>query len=236
MRGLPAIVRIAIFLGYIVAGGALITLLGCVLLGGKLPTAGNMEAAVSDSSVSFEEWDTGVQSEQPAAAEVSWMNADRSYPSGGERLVLTAFAADGSMAWEYVAECGSRISANGSEYDTLEWMENGGIVYVNNAAEEVMTALDYNTGKVLWRLDGVFGCPVVYDFGADGTLYIGSTNEFYGPGCVAVSADGRELWRVTRYFTTCGITACDDHVQVDFDDMGYFYTVNFDFDGNELGS
>ncbi|MBE6760353.1 MAG: hypothetical protein E7554_09780 [Ruminococcaceae bacterium] len=242
---LPVFARILIFLIYLAAGGAAMLFLANRMLGVDIPFIPESCSVVSDSAVSGTTVTTptvpdpeipGAQIVSVGDAEQDYPQiiADRTYPDGGELLTLTAVDADGGTVWEYSADCSTRVSANGSTYDTIEWMVNGGMVYINNAHVEVLTALDLRTGEMIWAIQGCFGCPVVYDFGSDGTLYIGSSNEFYGPGCVAVSPDGRELWRVTKYFTTRRITAYDDHIQVDFDDWGYSYSVSFDLDGNEI--
>ena len=151
-----------------------------------------------------------------------------------ESLVLTALDEYGTPLWSFTEECSSRVEANDVVYRSLEWMENGNIVYINNAAAEVITAIDRTTGRTIWNVSGCYGCPTVYAFGSDGTLYIGSNNEFYGPACAAVSADGRELWRITGYYTAQNITAYDSYVHIEFNDWGYAYSVDFDLNGNKI--
>lgn len=241
----PLLIRTLILLVYMAAGGLLIGMTGAFFTG-EGPFVVEADRSRPGHSVSCTDEENAAGSSPavssgdtraiPAAppAEVADIHADRTCPGSGEMLVLTALDAQGGTVWSHTAECGSRISANGSYYDTLEWMQSGSIVYINNASAEQLLALDRRTGSELWKLNGSYGCPVVYDFGSDGTLYIGSANEFYGPSVVAVSADGQELWRVTGYSSTSGIAVHQDHVSVCFDDCGNFYAVDFDFSGNVI--
>lgn len=263
IRDLPAFVRALIMLGYLAGGAILLLALSCFLFGGSSgleQLASNVtdmiqseditmfdEAADSDGlTVSDNTADTDntaatdeliesdVSADSDAVAAVAEISEKWICSENDEYLVLTALDKDGNPLWSVEKDCSSRINTNGTIERTLEWLENGNIVYINNASAEKLTAIDRSTGETLWQLNGCFGCPIVYDFGSDGTLYIGSRNEFYGPSCVAVSADGRELWRITKYYTAYDITVCDDYIRVDFDDWGYTYSVDFDFNGNEL--
>ena len=166
---LPVFVRILIFLLYLAAGCAAMLFLANRMLGVDIPFLPESCSAVSDSSVSGTDTVSGGDA-QESLPDVAEIYAERTYPNGGEHLALTAVDADGSTVWEYIVDCPERIWANGSTYDTLEWMINGDTVYVNNAHEEILTALDRRNGQIIWELNGAFGCPIVYDFGSDGTL------------------------------------------------------------------
>jgi len=154
--------------------------------------------------------------------------------SRGETLVLTAVDANGGAVWKYTETCDDRFELNETYYDTLFWVVNDGIVYINNADNETVTALDYDTGAILWRAKNICCCPVTYAFGPDGTLYIGAANEMIGDNCVAISRTGEELWRIKGYDATMDIDVREDCIAIEFELWGDCYTVRFDFNGKKI--
>lgn len=133
----------------------------------------------------------------PEVAEVRWekfQNDDDYYTS---YIVVTGVTADGETVWEYrTADCAQ------TELASVEvFAETENTVYVNeqnipmgdNLDAGHITAIDRQTGETVWRNDDFHGSSVSYCFDENGTLYCCG---YYGPDCMAISADGESMWAV----------------------------------------
>ena len=81
--------------------------------------------------------------------------------------------------------------------------------------ERTLYALSLADGSIVWQLDDVgasAGGPLVDD---DGTIYLSG---YYGPHLLAVSKDGRELWRANDvdddYYRSYKLTKEGDYLKV----------------------
>ena len=81
--------------------------------------------------------------------------------------------------------------------------------------ERTLYALSLADGSIVWQLDDVGACaggPLVDD---DGTIYLSG---YYGPHLLAVSKDGRELWRASDvdddYYRSYKLTKEGDYLKV----------------------
>ncbi|QQS35074.1 MAG: PQQ-like beta-propeller repeat protein [Ignavibacteriales bacterium] len=96
---------------------------------------------------------------------------------------------DGSLKWKFPHSRGYYV-------DTDPTIDKNGNIYF---ATETLYALDYS-GKLRWKLDlvdGVNYCPLVCD--SEGTVYIGTSTDFFNNSIFAVSKEGLIKWSLPIY-------------------------------------
>lgn len=112
-------------------------------------------------------------------------------------LVVTAYDQNDNVVWTYrTPDCAQ------TELENPQLIcETPEAVYVNERSgvidgeitEGYLTALDRQTGEVLWRNEDFIGASAHGCFDENGTLYLCG---YYGPDCVAIDKDGNTLWIV----------------------------------------
>lgn len=114
------------------------------------------------------------------------------YGSDYEVYEIEAFDASGRLLWDYTARC------NYSTELTLVAGFVGGTedapMIMAYSASDGLTALDFETGAVLWQIpeSALSLGGIQYTVDTDGTLYAGG---YYGPDPAAVSVNGEILWQ-----------------------------------------
>lgn len=119
-------------------------------------------------------------------------------------LVIRGLDAGESEVWSYrSADCAQtelEVVQLIAETDTAVYLNEQGIVENGTVGGGRITALEKQTGKVLWQNTKFDGASVYSCFDRQGTLYCGG---YYGPDCMAIDADGNTLWVVYAVDDAC---------------------------------
>lgn len=119
-------------------------------------------------------------------------------------LIVQGLDAADNEVWSYrTADCAQtelETVQMFAQTDTAVYINEQGVQKGDNMNYGYMTALDMQTGEILWRNENCRGASVRACFDEYGTLYYCG---YYGPDCTAIDTEGRLLWSVDTVDASC---------------------------------
>lgn len=144
---------------------------------------------------------------EPAPAKVAYIDSELTQNSdefASAYLTVTAYDENDNVVWTYrTADCAQSELENPqmvAETEEAVYVNEQGVVVNGGTAPGYLTALDRQTGEVLWRNDEFVGASAHGCFDENGTLYLCG---YYGPDCMAIDKDGKTLWTVGQVDPSC---------------------------------
>lgn len=149
--------------------------------------SGSADAAVSEPGPGTSE--PASDAPEPVSA-VASVHFGRSGTGGKEFAVITGMDRDGNAVWAYETD-GYEMT----ELTRIEEIALGETAYYFNEGGTI-TALDRETGDVLWRNDEFGGASIHSVVADNGTLYLCG---YYGPDFFAVDKNGTTLKQIASF-------------------------------------
>lgn len=139
---------------------------------------------------------------EPAPAQVAYVESELTNNQDEfctAYLVVTAYDQNDQPVWEYrTPDCAQTELANPQmicETPDAVFVNERSAVIDGEITDGCLTALDRQTGEVLWRNKDFIGASAHGCFDENGTLYLCG---YYGPDCCAIDKDGKTLWTVDQ--------------------------------------
>lgn len=119
-------------------------------------------------------------------------------------MIVTAYDQNDQAVWSYrTADCAqTELKSPQLFAETTEavYVNERGILAGDIIGDGYITAIDRQTGDILWRNGDPCGASLSACFDENGTMYCCG---YYGPDCMAIDKNGNTLWTVEQVDPFC---------------------------------